>query len=280
MHARWALAPLRWWMTHPWAVLWLAILAGMLVATNTELAFRRSRFLAGFVFLAMVVVYVSFAQGLRATWHKSRTRACLIAGGLALHSLVPLLVLLLTPGGVDAPMLAVAQFVILFPLVVGGAVDLEYAARTRPLRGLLGAGTAHRATLESAGEDRTATVDPDTSAPGRAGRLLRRAALPVGILLALVVVLVVYPAWKIGDARARAEALCAAAVVGGPAVGLKAKGEDLGLAVHSLPARIEPGGAASAATITGWSGWIFARWFCTIEHADGKVLGKRTYFLD
>ena len=170
------LAPLHGWMQHPWAVFWLTMLATWVV--TSEVMFRRSRFLGGFIVFATVVGSVSFAQGLRVTWKRSRVQASVI------------------------------------------------------------------------------------------------------LLLALVVGLVAHAAWKTGVDRSRAEALCAAAVVGGPVAGLQAKAEDLGLAVRSSPARTEPEGKVRPATITGWSGGMFSFWFCTVEHGDGKVLGKRTYFLN
>jgi hypothetical protein len=268
------LAPLRWWMVHPWAVLWLTFLVAMLLTTNTELVFRRSRFLGGFILLGMVVGYVSFAEGLRVSWYRSRVRASLIGACIALYSLFPLVALVFLSEWKSTSLVAVTQFVVWFPLIVGGAAGLEYAARAEALHELLDVPTASRSQSESIPIDRGAAV------PSRSRRGWRRAGLFAGILLALVVVLVVYPAWKIRLARSRAEALCAAAVIGGSVAALQAKGENLGLAVWSLPARTDPEGKLRPATITGWSGWIFARWFCTIEHEDGKVLGKRTYFLD
>ena len=29
-----------------------------------------------------------------------------------------------------------------------------------------------------------------------------------------------------------------------------------------------------------WDGWAFARWFCNIEHTNGKVVSKKTISLD
>lgn len=268
------LAPLRWWMVHPWAVLWLTFVVAMLLMTNTELMFRRSRFLGGFILLGVVVGYVSFAEGLRVSWHRSRVRASLIGACIALYSLLPLVALVFLPEWKSTSLVAVTQFVVWFPLIIGGAVGLEYAARAEALHELLDVPTASRSQSESIPIARGVAV------ASRSRRGWRRAGLLAGILLALVVVLVVFPAWKIGFARSRAEALCASAVIGGSVAGLQAKGENLGLAVRSLPARTDPEGKLRPATITGWSGWIFARWLCTIEHEDGKVLGKRTYFLD
>jgi hypothetical protein len=34
------------------------------------------------------------------------------------------------------------------------------------------------------------------------------------------------------------------------------------------------------AKIIVWGGWAFARWFCNIEHTNGKVVGKNTTSLD
>jgi hypothetical protein len=265
------LAPLRWWVEHPWAVFWLTIFPTSIVMTNFELFLPPSRFARGFIIFTTVVLAVSFAQGLRVSWQRSRVRALLFAACLALYSVSPLLMPL---GGGNVSLYQLPQTIGLFVLIIGGAVGLEYAARTPALREILQVPTAVRRQSEST------QVDAGTVAAGRARRVWRRVGLVAGILLALVVGLVVYPGWKIGAARSRAETLCAAAVVGGPVTRLHAKAEDLGLAVWSSPARTEPDGKLRPASITGWSGWMYARWFCTIEHGDGKVLGKRTYFLD
>ena len=34
------------------------------------------------------------------------------------------------------------------------------------------------------------------------------------------------------------------------------------------------------AKMTVWGGWAFARWFCDIEHTNGKVSSKNNIFLD
>lgn len=265
------LAPLRWWIEHPWAVFWLTIFPTSIVITNFELFLPPSRFARGFIIFATVVLAASFAQGLRASWLRSRVRASLFATCLALYSFSPLLMPL---GGGNVSLYQLTQTIGLFVLIIGGAIGLECAARRQSLREVLGVPIALRHQSESI------QGDPGTVAGGRTRRVWRRAGLVAGILLALIVGLVVYPAWKIGAARSRAEALCAAAVVGGSVASLRAKAEDLGLAVWSSPARTESDGKLSPAMITGWSGWMFARWFCTIEHGDGKVLAKRTYFLD
>jgi hypothetical protein len=270
-------ASLRWWILHPWVVFWLTILA-VFVVSNTEVMFQPSQFHRGFGHVALITGSVSYTLGLRFSWQKSRLRASLLAVCLALFSFAPLIGYLADAGsgrfslnGLMHLVVKELPLLLLFPVIIGGVVGLEYAARARPFRELLRLPTI-RPESESIG------VDAETIRAGRVRRGWRRAGLAVGILFILVVCLTVVPAWKIGVAQSRAEALCAAAVVGGPVAGLHAKGQDLGLAIRSSPAR--SGAEGRPAQITGMSGWIFARWFCTVEHADGKVLSKRTYFLD
>jgi hypothetical protein len=102
------------------------------------------------------------------------------------------------------------------------------------------------------------------------------------IVLASVFTIAVlgYPAWTISVGRSRAEALCAAATVGKPVAKIQAKAQKSGLTVFSTAARSGPDGRVLPAQIIGIGTWSFARWFCLIEHVDGKIQNKRVDVLD
>ncbi len=57
--------------------------------------------------------------------------------------------------------------------------------------------------------------------------------------------------------------------------GLEQRAKDYGLKVKTLK-----GSDTQPATIIVWEGWVFARWFCEIEHLNGKVIHKEAFFLD
>jgi hypothetical protein len=99
-------------------------------------------------------------------------------------------------------------------------------------------------------------------------------AIVVGVLLA-VVGLAAGPAIRIRVAHARAERLCAAAVVGGPVAGLEERGRQLGLRMSDSRAIDERPGM-----LMGVDGFVFSRWICTIRHADGRVVSKDVSSLD
>ena len=45
-------------------------------------------------------------------------------------------------------------------------------------------------------------------------------------------------------------------------------------------AKREVDGKTVPATLIVWEGWVFDRWFCDVEHEDGKVTGTRVSHLD
>jgi len=96
----------------------------------------------------------------------------------------------------------------------------------------------------------------------------------------LIIAVLGYPAWTISIGRSRAEALCAAATVGKPVAKIQAKAHESGLTVISTAARTGPDGRLLPAQIIGMGGWSVARWFCMIEHVDGKIQNKRVDVLD
>jgi hypothetical protein len=263
--------PVRSWIVHPWPVFWVTLLAVFFVTSNTELILspRPSRFFRGFMNVATVIASMSYAFGLRVTWRRSRVRVVLSTAGLAVFSFSPLLGLMSRLGEGNISLYQLTP-VVLFPAIIAGVIGVEYASRVQPFCELLRLPTGLQQLSDG-------SVDGDAAASSQRRRAWRRTGLVAAVLLVIVICLIIFPNWKIASARSRAEALCSAAVIGGPVAGLQTKGEDLGLAMWSSPPHEESGGRD---TITGMSGWIFARWYCTIEHRNGTILSKRTYFLD
>jgi hypothetical protein len=121
-----------------------------------------------------------------------------------------------------------------------------------------------------------------TDSPQRRWWLASPWAVSSLIVLALVIVIAAmsYPVWMISVGRSRAEALCAAATVGKSVAKIQTKAHESGLTIVSAPARTGPDGKVLPAQIIGMGRWSFARWFCMIEHADGRILNKRVDVLD
>ena len=128
----------------------------------------------------------------------------------------------------------------------------------------------------------TASSGEASDSPRRRWSLASLWAVSSLIVLALVIVIAAlgYPAWMISVGRSRAEALCAAATVGKSVSKIQTKAHESGLTIVSAPARTGPDGKVLPAQIIGMGSWSFARWFCMIEHADGRILNKRVDVLD
>ena len=76
-------------------------------------------------------------------------------------------------------------------------------------------------------------------------------------------------------AKAKVNEFCSQEEIGAPIEGLEAKAEDMGLRVRH---RMKMGDENAA--IIAWEGWIFARWFCDVQHQDNQVVSKDVFFLD
>ncbi len=93
-------------------------------------------------------------------------------------------------------------------------------------------------------------------------------ALKCVLLGAMVLVLAGYYPWsKAHSAYERVRSFSELVVNGMPVQGLEEKAGELGLNVLSL--NRPPSGK-----IVIWSGWLFAKWYCEIEHEDGKCIRK------
>ncbi len=85
----------------------------------------------------------------------------------------------------------------------------------------------------------------------------------------------VYPMFKLRSAHKKVESFCMEVAIGMPIYGLEEKAMEASLEVISDEAN-----GSHPAKIIVWGGWAFARWFCDIEHTNGKVVGKKTFSLD
>ena len=63
--------------------------------------------------------------------------------------------------------------------------------------------------------------------------------------------------------------------IGAPIHGFEEKAKKRGLKLLKFKAD-----GSHPAEIIVLEGWAFARWNCAIEHINGKIAGKKTYFLD
>jgi len=99
--------------------------------------------------------------------------------------------------------------------------------------------------------------------------------IKIFVLLFILFACAIYPILKIRWALNRVESFCSQVTIGMSVQGLEVKAKKLGLNVL----RFKADGSRSA-KITAWEGWTFARWYCVIEHTDGKVVGKENYFID
>ncbi len=95
--------------------------------------------------------------------------------------------------------------------------------------------------------------------------------LPLLILLFCII----YPMFKIMWAHNQVESFCMEIAIGMPIHGLEEKAKERSLRVRKIKAN-----GSRQARMTVWEGWAFARWFCDIEHTNGKVVSKKTIFLD
>jgi len=100
---------------------------------------------------------------------------------------------------------------------------------------------------------------------------LTKVIVPLLILIAFAV----YPILKIRWAHRQVESFCAQVAIGMPVQGLEGKAKGLGLKVKVF----KPAGSRPARMVV-WGGWAFARWFCEVEHVNGKVVSKEISFLD
>jgi hypothetical protein len=101
------------------------------------------------------------------------------------------------------------------------------------------------------------------------------------LLFFAFLLLVGYAHWKTQWAKARAETLCGEYSVGASAVGLEERAAALGLKFSNHPSIQNIPGHPGAMTLSAWEGFVFARWFCTVNYSpDGRVLGANVNFLD
>lgn len=99
----------------------------------------------------------------------------------------------------------------------------------------------------------------------------------VAIGIVLLGAVVGWIGWKGRSARDRTEQLCAAFPAGTDAQSFYQRAGELGLrSMASMPSPEQPEIVVQSA----YDGVMLARWFCTIEIANGKVLTAKVDFLD
>ena len=93
--------------------------------------------------------------------------------------------------------------------------------------------------------------------------------------LLILLFCVIYPMLKIRWAHNQVESFCMEVAIGMPIHGLEEKAKERSLKIIKFKAN-----GSDPAKMTVWEGWAFARWFCDIEHTNGKVVSKKTVSLD
>ena len=91
----------------------------------------------------------------------------------------------------------------------------------------------------------------------------------------VLIVLLAYPTFKILSAHDRVDQLYQRVTVSMPIDQVEEEAKILGLKVMRFEAN-----SPNLGKIIAWDGWIFARWNCVIEHANGKAVSKKIIFLD
>ena len=95
------------------------------------------------------------------------------------------------------------------------------------------------------------------------------------IIFLILIIGALYPVVKIRWAKNRVENFNSRISIGMTVQGLEQRAKDYGLKVKTFK-----GNDSQPAKIIVWEGWAFARWFCEIEHLNGKVIHKEVFFLD
>lgn len=95
------------------------------------------------------------------------------------------------------------------------------------------------------------------------------------IIFLILIIGALYFVVKIRWAKNRVENFSSRISIGMTVQGLEQRAKDYGLKVKTFK-----GNDSQPAKIIVWEGWAFARWFCEIEHLNGKVIHKEVFFLD
>jgi hypothetical protein len=95
------------------------------------------------------------------------------------------------------------------------------------------------------------------------------------IIFLILIIGALYSVVKIRWAKNRVENFSFRISIGMTVQGLEQRAKDYGLKVKTFK-----GNDSQPAKIIVWEGWAFARWFCEIEHLNGKVIHKKVFFLD
>jgi hypothetical protein len=99
--------------------------------------------------------------------------------------------------------------------------------------------------------------------------------IKIFVPLLILLFCVVYPMLKMRWVHNQVESFCMEVAIGMPILGLEEKAKERSLKILKFEAN-----GSRPARMTVWEGWAFARWFCEIEHANGKVVSKKTALLD
>lgn len=95
------------------------------------------------------------------------------------------------------------------------------------------------------------------------------------IAIFVLILLLIYPSWKIHEAKKRITHLSQQITIGMPIKEVYSLAKKLELKIN-----ISEDNSTKSQTLIIWDGWAFAKWTCFVDHESGKVLKKEVLFLD
>lgn len=93
--------------------------------------------------------------------------------------------------------------------------------------------------------------------------------------IVVLILLLVYPSWKIHEVKTRVNHFSQQISVGMSIETAESLARKLDLKIIR-----SEGNSTKRSTFIAWDGWAFARWYCFISHERGAVLRKEVLFLD
>jgi hypothetical protein len=95
------------------------------------------------------------------------------------------------------------------------------------------------------------------------------------IVILIVILLLVYPIWRVYNAKMRINHFSQQISVGTPIDTVESLSRKLNLNfIRSA------GDDSERMTLVVWDGWAFARWTCSVSFEKNNVVGKKVLFLD
>ncbi|RPH50746.1 MAG: hypothetical protein EHM85_09235 [Desulfobacteraceae bacterium] len=95
------------------------------------------------------------------------------------------------------------------------------------------------------------------------------------ILIAVLILLLIYPVWRINNAKIRINQFYQQLFVDTSIENSESLAQKLNLIIIKSEEK-----DSKPMTLVVWDGWAFARWTCFVSYEKNKVVGKKVLFLD